>query len=42
MNNMKQFSKVKFFKAFAQCKEYLFVKRYGKNSSNHGQGNPFL
>ena len=34
--NMKQFS-MEFFKAFAQCKEYLFVKRYGKNSFEVGK-----
>lgn len=33
---MKQFS-MEFFKAFAQCKEYLFVKRYGKNSFEVGK-----
>lgn len=34
--NMKQFS-MEFFNAFAQCKEYLFVKRYGKNSFEVGK-----
>lgn len=37
MNNMKQFSKVKFFTIFAQCKEYLFVKRCGKYSFEVGK-----